>query len=100
MPAFTMVDSGLIAIRRNDRQILLLSHPRDPRRRVGLTLSASVDQGKTWVQHKELNDDGANYSDLVPLNDGTIGLLYGNGASAHTGFPVRFIRFNLEYLGL
>ncbi len=100
MPSYTNVDSGLLSLRREDRQVLLLSHSRDPRRRVGLTVSASLDGGKTWVRHKELNDDGANYSDLVQLPDGLIGLLYGNGASAHTGFSVKFIRFNLEYLGL
>jgi hypothetical protein len=100
MPSYANVDSGLISVRHDGRQILLLSHSSDPRRRVGLTMSASLDGGKTWVRHKELNDDGANYSDLVPLQDGNIGVIYGNGASAHTGFPVKFIRFNLEYLGL
>jgi sialidase-1 len=99
MPAYTNVDSGLIALRHDGRQVLLLSHARDLRRRMGLTVSASLDGGKTWVRHKVLNDDGANYSDLVQAHDGTIGLLYGNGASAHDGFPVRFLRFNLEYLG-
>ena len=96
MPSYTNVDSGLLSLRREGRQVLLLSHPRDPRRRVGLTVSVSIDSGNTWVRHEEFNDDGANYSDLVELQDGTIGLLYGNGASAHTGFPVKFIRFNLE----
>jgi sialidase-1 len=100
MPAYTNVDSGLISIRNDGRQVLLLSHSRDLRRRVGLTVSASLDGGKTWVRHQNLHDEGANYSDLVPLKDGNIGLLYGNGASAHAGFAVKFIRFNLEYLGL
>lgn len=100
MPSYTNVDSGLLSLRHEGRQILLLSHSRDPRRRVGLTVSASPDGGKTWTRHKELNDDGANYSDLVQLQDGVVGLLYGNGASAHSGFPVKFMRFNFEYLGL
>lgn len=100
MPSYTNVDSGLLAVEHAGRQVLLLSHSRDPRRRVGLTVSASLDAGKTWAIHKAFNDEGANYSDLVQLPDGAIGVLYGNGASAHTGFPVKFIRFNLEYLGL
>src|SRR5690606_22732317 len=100
MPSYTNVDSGLISVKHEDRQVLLLSHSRDPRRRMGLTVSASIDGGNTWLVHKAINDDGANYSDLVGLPDGTIGVLFGNGASAHTGFPVKFIRFDLEYLGL
>lgn len=100
MPSYTNVDSGLISVKHEDRQVLLLSHSRDPRRRMGLTVSASIDGGNTWLVHKALNADGANYSDLVQLPDGSIGVLYGNGASAHTGFAVKFIRFDLEYLGL
>ena len=100
MPSYTNVDSGLLAVEHDGRQVLLLSHSRDPRRRMGLTVSVSLDAGKTWAVHKALNDDGANYSDLVQLSDGTIGVIYGNGASAHTGFPVTFVRFNFEYLGL
>lgn len=100
MPSYTNVDSGLLSVERGGRQVLLLSHSRDPRRRVGLTVSASLDGGKTWAVHQPLNDDGANYSDLVQLSDGTIGVIYGNGASAHDGFPVKFVRFNFEHLGL
>jgi sialidase-1 len=100
MPAYTNVDSGLISVRHGDRQILLLSHPSDERRRTGLTISMSLDQGKSWAVHQQLNEGGANYSDLVQLPDGTIGVLYGDGPSAQTGFPVKFIRFNLAPLGL
>ena len=99
MPAYTNVDSGLLSIRLEGRQILLVSRARDLRRRVGLTVSASLDGGKTWMRHKDVGDGGANYSDLVELNDGSIGLLHGSGPSAHAGFPVKFIRFNFEYLG-
>jgi sialidase-1 len=100
MPAYANVDSGLIAVRHDDRQILLLSHPSDEQRRTGLTVSVSLDRGKTWAAHHQLNAGGANYSDLVQLSDGTIGVIYGDGASAQTGFPVKFIRFSLAHLGL
>lgn len=100
MPPYTNVDSGLISVEHEDRQVFLLSHSRNPHRRTGLTVSVSLDGGTTWAMHKALNCEGANYSDLVQLSDGTIGVLYGNGASAHAGFPVKFIRFNLEQLGL
>jgi sialidase-1 len=99
MPPYTTVDSGLISVRRDNRQILLLSRAGDSRRRTDLTLSVSLDGGKNWIQHRKVSDGGANYSDLVELKDGSIGLLYGDGPSAHTGFAVKFIRFNLEYLG-
>jgi hypothetical protein len=71
-----------------------------PDRRMALTVSVSLDRGRTWALHKSVHDEGANYSDLVPLSDGTIGLLYGRGPSAHDGFDVCFIRFSLDRLGL
>lgn len=100
MPPYAAVDSGLLRLRRGDQTLLLFSHPRHATRRMGLTLSASLDGGRTWTLHKPMHDGGSNYSDLVELSDGTIGLLYGNGPSAPAGFPVKFIRFNLEFLGL
>jgi hypothetical protein len=100
MPPYTPVDSGLVLVRHDGHEVLLLSRPRLPDRRMALTVSVSLDRGRTWALHKAVHDEGANYSDLVPLSDGTIGLLYGRGPSAHDGFDVCFIRFSLDRLGL
>lgn len=100
MPRYTPVDSGLLHVFHKGKEWLLLSHPRDPKRRRELTLSGSSDRGKTWAFHKVVHNEGANYSDLVAFPDGTIGLLYAHGPSAHQGFDVKFLRFNAAWLGL
>ncbi len=107
MPPYIPVDSGLTTIRQNDRQILLLSHPRPTEWRTEMTVSASLDGGRTWQMHKTLNGDGGTYSDLVTLPDGTVGLLYGKGWNDVRYTPrnsmsatVVFARFNLGWLGL
>lgn len=100
MPRYTPVDSGLLRLTHGKNEWLLLSHPRELKRRMELTLSGSSDRGKSWSFHKVIHSEGANYSDLVQLPDGTIGLLYAHGPSAHRGFDVKFLRFNLAWLGL
>jgi hypothetical protein len=65
-----------------------------------LTISASTDDGKTWQIHHPVHEEGANYSDLVALPDGRIGLLYGKGEAARAGFDVRFFSFGLSEIGL
>ncbi len=60
--------------------VLLFSHPADPQRRARMTLSLSTDEGQTWTHHKLIHEGPSFYSDMVVLPDGTIGLLYGQGA--------------------
>lgn len=100
MPRFVSVDCGLISVHRNGQQILLMSHPRNPNRRRELTISASTDGGTTWQIHHPIHAEGANYSDLVALPDGRVGLLYGKGEAARDGFDVRFFSFGLSEIGL
>jgi sialidase-1 len=100
MPRFVSVDCGLISVHRKGRQVLLMSHPRNPNRRRELTISASTDGGTTWQLHHPVHAEGANYSDLVALPDGGIGLLYGKGERARDGFDVRFFSFGLSEIGL
>ena len=100
MPRFVSVDCGLISVHRDGQQILLMSHPRNPVRRSELTISASIDGGTTWKYHYSVHAEGANYSDLVALPDGRIGLLDGKGETARDGFDVRFFSFELSQIGL
>ena len=44
-----------------------------------MTVSVSLDEGKTWAHDKLIYEGGSTYSDLVVLPDRTIGLLYGKG---------------------
>jgi sialidase-1 len=100
MPRFVSVDCGLVSVHRDGQQILLMSHPRNPNRRSELTISASTDGGKAWAIHHPVHEEGANYSDLVALPDGRVGLLYGKGETAREGFDVRFFSFKLSEIGL
>ena len=100
MPPFVSVDCGFISVHHSGQQILLMSHPRNPDRRRELTISASTDGGNTWQIHHAIHTEGANYSDLVALPDGRIGLLYGKGETAREGFDVRFFSFGLSEIGL
>jgi sialidase-1 len=61
---------------------LLYSGPADPRKRRGMTLRISGDNGRTWVSEAPISALPAAYSDLVELGDGTVGLLYETGVSS------------------
>lgn len=65
------------------KQILAFSNAADTQKRDNLTIRISFDEGKTWkISHtieKNPNDekkDFAAYSDLVKIDDSTVGILY------------------------
>lgn len=65
------------------KQILAFSNAADKEKRDNLTIRISFDEGKTWkISHtieKNPNDekmDFAAYSDLVKIDDSTVGILY------------------------
>lgn len=103
---YTAVDCGLIRIQPPNQQgaaadWLLHSHPNTVDKREGLTVSLSTDGGKTWPVSKLVYAYGAQYSDLVQLKDGTIGLLY-EKKNNHPGSTlvdgISFVRFELGWL--
>jgi sialidase-1 len=101
MPRFFAADGGLTDTRKDGRQVIVFSHPRNQEYRGDMTISASLDGGKTWAVHKPLGEpikSGSMYSDMVTLPDGTLGVIYGKGAVNRN--EVMFARFNLEWLGL
>lgn len=69
-----------------------------------MTVSVSLDQGKSWARHKLIYEGPSTYSDLVVLPDRTIGLLYGKDrlererSGGSTPKHVVFARFNYEWL--
>ena len=104
LPPYVATDSGFIRYvptAAGTRECLLLSHPSGLYARTGLTVHASFDNGLTWPVHRLVHPYGCQYSDLVQLPDGTIGLLYGKSAEKSAG-PlsdlVVFARFNQEWL--
>lgn len=93
-------DSGFVRLPTptSEPGVLLFSRPADRERRARMTVSLSTDEGRTWAQHKLINDGPSFYSDLVVLADGTIGLLYGKGSDRWWPDNIAFARFNLEWL--
>lgn len=80
MPAYFHCDSGLLALTPAGdpkKSLLFFSHPADPKSRTRMTLSTSDDGGATWRWHKLVHPGACQYSDLVALPDGNVGLLYG-----------------------
>jgi sialidase-1 len=68
--------------KRNGKNILAFCNAADTSKRDNLTLRISFDEGKTWAQNLNVDKsemgkkDFTAYSDLVPLSDHSIGVLY------------------------
>ncbi|MFJ5217072.1 exo-alpha-sialidase [Streptomyces sp. NPDC088354] len=59
--------------------VLLFSGPGHPTARAGMTIRASHDRGVTWRTAHTVDGLPAAYSDLVRLDEDTVGLLYETG---------------------
>jgi sialidase-1 len=90
-----------------DKNRLLFSSPASPFRqkehpygRYNLTIRLSYDEGATWTAGKTIWPHPASYSDIVVLDDMTIGYVYerGDKGSTHYWDELHFARFNLEWL--
>jgi len=72
---------------------ILFSSP-GGRGRDHLTVRLSYDEGKTWPVGKVVYDGGSAYSDIIPLSDGRIGVLYEKDGYAR----IVFTTFTLDWL--
>ncbi|QIF01542.1 sialidase family protein [Roseimicrobium sp. ORNL1] len=86
---------------------LLFSSPASPYRqpehpygRYNLTVRLSYDEGATWTAGKTIWPHPSSYSDMVVLDDMTVGFIYERGpkGSTHYWDELHFVRFNLEWL--
>ncbi len=68
--------SSLLLFEQEQSNILIYSGPNSTEKREKMTLKFSFDEGKNWTKEKEIYSGGAGYSDLVQINNDTIGLLY------------------------
>lgn len=59
--------------------VILFSNPASQQRREGMTLRASLDEGRSWAESRLLHAGPSAYSDLAVLGDGRIGCLYEAG---------------------
>ncbi|MGW6015527.1 sialidase family protein [Streptomyces sp. NPDC055210] len=72
-----VVEGSLLQLRAPD--VLLYSGPADPGFRALMTVRASTDDGVTWRTAHTVDGLPAAYSDLVRVDDDTVGLLYETG---------------------
>lgn len=84
--------ASLISVKAKDnvlgKDILLFSNPNTERDRKDITIKASLDGGKTWLEENQvlLDDDyGWGYSCLTMVDDETVGIIY-EGSTAHMVF--------------
>ena len=98
-PSSTPCDTGFIRLYHGpakDKDWLVYSWPDHPTKRVNMTVALSTDGGRTWATRRHVAPL-SGYSDLVELDDGSIGLLYGGGYTSG-GIAVHFARFGLDWL--
>lgn len=79
---------------------ILLSCPGDPDRRRTMMIRSSYDGGRTWDtvdRGTVVTEDWSGYSDLAPVDEDTVGLLYEGGA-ADARDEIRFARFTEDWL--
>ncbi|MET8078528.1 sialidase family protein [Streptomyces sp. NPDC005303] len=79
---------------------LLLSCPADPDRRRTMTIRSSYDGGRTWDTADRgtvVTTDWSGYSDLAPVDEDAVGLLY-EGGTADARDEIRFARFTEDWL--
>lgn len=72
-----VVEGSVLQLRAPD--VLLYSGPADPGFRAVMTIRASTDDGVTWQPALTVDGLPAAYSDLVRVDDDTVGLLYETG---------------------
>jgi sialidase-1 len=64
---------------RSEPGLIVFSNPASEKTRTNLTVRGSIDEGASWTLAKTLHKGPAAYSDLVVLDDGTIGCLFEAG---------------------
>ena len=91
-----VIEASLLQLRGDDAP-LLLSAPSVPTAREAMTIFASTDGAKTWSVALKISDAPAAYSDLVQLDDDTIGLLYETGEASENE-TITFLRVPVSSL--
>ncbi|OAH15388.1 sialidase family protein [Streptomyces jeddahensis] len=85
-------------LRLGDR--MLLACPGDPDRRRTMMIRSSYDGGRTWDSVDRgtvVTTDWSGYSDMVRIDDSTVGLMYEGGA-VDARDEIRFARFTEDWL--
>ena len=68
--------SSVLLFQGSQDTLVLYSGPNSKTQRAKMTIKGSLDDGKTWPLEKEIYSGTAAYSDLVQIDEKTIGLFY------------------------
>jgi sialidase-1 len=71
----SICEASVLSFQHNGKHLLLISNPKSQRRE-RMTVRASTDEGKTWTDGLRIYEGSSAYSDLVQVDDQTIGLLF------------------------
>lgn len=83
---------ALLAVERNDKQVLLFSNPSNNESRTNMTVTLSRDQGKSWNEKISIYKEHAAYSDLAELKNGAIAIVFEAGIeNAYEGIFIKTI---------
>lgn len=88
-------NAGIARYRRGARDLLLFTNAASSKRE-NLTLKVSGDGGRSWSTGRALHQGPAAYSTVIPLRDGSIGVLYERGERISVE-RITFARLNLAW---
>ncbi len=88
-------NAGITRYRQDGRDVLIFTNAASTRRE-NLTVKLSYDGGRTWPVSRVIDAGPAAYSTVIPLQDGSIGVLYERGA-ANPYERITFARFSLAW---
>lgn len=99
---YTPVSQGAITsfVNSNGEDRVLFSGGSHPRARVVMSIRSSFDGGaswQTWDEGRVINWGNAGYSDITPLSNGKLGMIYETG-DEDAYREIRFAQFNTAYL--
>lgn len=89
-------NAGLARYRRGRHDLVLFTNASSARRE-NLTIKTSADKGRSWSAGKVIHAGPAAYSTVIPLRDGSIGVLYERGGASPYE-RITFARLPLEWV--
>ncbi len=90
--------SSVLLFKGKQDTILLYSGPNSKTNREKMTVKGSFDRGKKWDLEKEIYPGPSAYSDLVQIDQNTVGIFYerDNNGVYFSHFPISELKFAIE----
>jgi sialidase-1 len=89
-------NAGLARYRRWGRDLVVFTNAASLKRE-NLTVRISEDDGHVWRRSRVIHRGPAGYSTVIPLRDGTLGVLYERG-NKYAAERITFARFDLDWI--